>query len=745
MLKLFLPLMLLIPDPPADDVVIQLRSATEQAYEDWQVKLDDGTTLPFDADGKVVVSPQEKASSFEIIDGDDRSRYLGLWNQYRGQETITIAVGQPDVVLTEVVSAERTRRRIWDVPEEVGVVKPADQPERAVTQTSDLLKEEAEIMLQKTNLGGGSPIMRGMSGNRVLLMVDGFRLNNGIFRLGLNQYMNTIPGGQLEQIEVVSGPTGVQYGSDGLGGTIHMRSSDPASLGPANVTYRGFLSTADGTHTHRVNGHGNVGDTFFSAHLQQNDYQDLEAGGDFGEQLATGYDSWDGSFQATHLLNENRRLRLINTISEAQNVPRTDRIVSGRDILWEYHPQKQRLHGLRYEETRASGMFDFMDVGLGYLEQDEGTRRISSSSPNRLREERTLVDTWQFNGTFTKLQGPIRWVYGFDTQWDAVDSTGLTRDLSTDEVSAAPGKFPNDADTNTMGLFGTAAWQLAPRQEVKLGLRQTIVNLTGTLAPPIGQVDEDYDQLTPSLAWHWDSDQVFVGLNISQGFRAPNLEDALALGPSNQGFDAPNPGLAPETLWNYEAILRWRAPYGVVQTSLYTARYEDLIERVPGTYQGDDTYLGEPVFILDNVGEARVDGVSLQYDLPINAYLRMNTDATYTYGTQTDRNEPMSRIPPLRGNLRAYFEKSRWRLASIFTWAERQDRLSPRDLDDSRIPADGTPGYGVLHLRSRYQITDQIGVNLALENVFDKLYKAHGSGIFEPGRRAVIELEASWR
>jgi len=725
--------------------VVQLSSSQVTSFRDWRLRVDDRELYTFGDKGRLELTIPKDSQSLEILDNRDAVRFFGLWDQYSGKKEITIEVGGKGLNMHQVVSASRISQSSWEVTGEIDVIQVHEQPEKGTAQTSDWLKERSDLLLQKTNLGGGSPVIRGMSGNRVLLMVDGFRLNNSIYRLGLNQYLNTTPASSLEQIEVLSGPSGVQYGSDGLGGTVHLRGADPASLGEPNLQYRGYLSSSDQTHTQQISGHGNKNNLFVQGHFKFNSYENLEAADPVGEQIPTGYDSWDGSLNFTYKPNAENRIRFINTNSHASNVPRTDRIQSGRDLLWEYHPQKMQLHGLRYESETARSFSDFMDLGVGYMRQEEGTRRISTGNPNRLTEDHTLVETLQLNGTFTKLTQKVQWIYGFDHQADQVDANATQTLLNEDTTNDTDAKFPNDSAYNTYGLFAVADTSLTDHMRVKVGLRQTWAHLEGTLGEPIGLVDETFNQLTPSLTWSLDKDHYFFSLGASQGFRAPNLEDSLALGPSNSGFDAPNPNLQPEELWSYEANFRYRTETSFFEANAYTSQYSNLIEKVPGSWQGSNTFDGEPVFILDNVGKAEVNGLSLRYRHRFNDQHAINADGSWTEGTQTDRDEPMRRIPPLRGNLSWIMDRSKLRVSGVFSWAARQDRLSSGDISDSRIPEDGTPGYGVFHLRGRYEFTPRFGLNLAVENLADKLYKQHGSGIFEPGRRAVMELTAKWR
>ncbi len=731
--------------PSAEPVAVYLRSERIDDFSQWRLVCDTQDTFSFDRDGALSLVVPDRSAAFEVVDGSQKSMFVGAWSTYGSGESIVIFVDGRGLNVHQVVSAGRTAQSTWDVSNEVSVVQPKDQPERAATQTSDWLKEEAEVLLQKTNLGGGSPILRGMSGNRVLLMVDGFRLNNATYRLGLNQYLNAVPGGNVAQFEVLSGPSGVQYGSDGLGGTVHLRTQDPAEQSGDALYYIGQISSADESASQRLHGQGNFGKISLAGHFGVHQYNDLEAPDPIGAQNPTGYDAWDGSLNVTYQFDQNQRLRFINSISRGEHVPRTDRVISGRDLLWEYHPQKFRLHGVRFESSRHTRFMDHMDIGLGLMRQEEGRRRISSNSPNELELERDTVATLQFNGSFTKIGPRYQLVYGFDIADDRVDSSGQLNDLASGTTSPADPKFPDGSGFQTVGVFATYENNFIGDHWLRVGLRQSWVALEGTLVEPIGTVVQTNSELTPTFTWALRRDRYVINAGVGQGFRAPSLEDSLALGASNQGFDAPNPDLEPERLWNYEVNLRFRMVRAMVETSVYHARYEDLMDKVPGTYQGSDTYNGEPVFIIDNVGKAEVTGVSVQVNGQVGLRHSWRADAAWTEGTTTADNQPMRRIPPLRGNLSWRYRAGQWNLSSVFSWADRQDRLSSGDIADNRIPDGGTPGYGVFHLRGNYRFNEYIDLKLGFENLTDKLYKNHGSGVYEPGRRVMVGIQAGWR
>lgn len=743
MLQPLLLCLCLYQQAPVDMLTVKLSADQVVSFARWMLILDSKQEFPFEDSGLLEISRPVDSLSFEIFDAQKKVRFLGVWADFPDQ-LIAIHISHDTLNLNQVVSASRMSQDAFRVPGEVLLIRSESVEERVSAQTSDWLNEQAEITVQKTNLGGGSPIMRGMSGNRILLLVDGFRLNNGTFRLGLNQYLNTVPAGNLEQIEVLSGPSGVQYGSDGLGGTIHLRSADPATQSSRGVGYLGFVSSSDGSHTHQLGGSNQLGNLFVQGHFKVNLFENLIAAEPVGEQEPTGFNSWESALNLTIKLSADNRLRLINSVSEARHVPRTDRILSGRDLLWEYHPQSLALHGLRFESHQQRALMDFFEVGVAFMRQLEGNQRISAETPSQLTQTRTSVETMQFNGSFTRMFPFAQLVYGFDVQSDSLAASGLDTHLESDVSLPRPGKFPDDASFQSYGLFLLAERELAPHLRLKLGLRQSVARLKGTVQDPIGAVSESYRQLTPSLSLSRSGNASHLSLSVSQGYRAPNLEDALSLGPSNRGFDAPNPNLQPEDVWSYEANwrLRWRTTSW--QASLFTSRYDHLMERIPSSWLGSPTFEGEPVFILDNVGSARVDGFSLSFESLFGPHT-FRADGSWTYGWQLDKNAPMSRVPPLRGNLAWRFKMDKFQLSTLFSGAARQHRLSPADIDDSRIPVGGTPAYAVFHVRSRFNFSAKLTMNLSVENLGDYLYKQHGSGIYEPGRRALISVDVRWR
>ena len=128
-----------------------------------------------------------------------------------------------EVVLSVFKGQAKTKR----VAEQVAVITSKEIQQLSPQTTADLLASVPGIKVQKSQMGGGSPVIRGMESNRVLLVVDGVRMNNAIYRKGHLQNAITVSPNQLDRTEIIFGPSSVIYGSDALGGVIHYYTKIP--------------------------------------------------------------------------------------------------------------------------------------------------------------------------------------------------------------------------------------------------------------------------------------------------------------------------------------------------------------------------------------------------------------------------------------------------------------------------------------------------------------------------------------
>ena len=664
-------------------------------------------------------------------------------------DTLDRIVDLPGITVTAARRATRER----ETPRQVTLVTSRDVSERLVTSMPDALGEAPEILVQKTNLGGGSPIVRGLTGHRVLLMMDGIRLNNCSYRLGPNQYANTIDPELIGRLEVVAGPGSALQGSDALGGVINVRSPNPEPAMPRLVWRAEFDPRNDSqTHGVRLGRAGPRGGFLLTGGWR--DFGDLYAGGG-RRQRPTGYSDWSASGKVVMQSRGEDRLTAAWQSTRQSDVPRTDRVVAGQDSLNLYDPQDRDLGYVRYEWRLPGPGVEALQATLSWNRQKEGRRTISRSNLNRLREELDEVKTVgaMLEGR-QALDGATLLQWGGEFYRDEVDSRATDTNRQSGAITGRPGRYPADAHQESGGLFLRAQRPVGPDWLLAGAARASWIDLSGTPQGPFGHVDISNRDLTGSLELRRAvgvDDYLYMA--AGRAFRAPSMEDALTTGLSAKGWDVPNPGLGPESLVSVEVGTKLTGgvsgasmPGWTLDLNGYLSRIDDLVERVPATWLGSDSLEGEPVFHFANAGRGRIVGASANGAVSFGGAREWSArgGVSWTLGDNLETDTPLSRIPPLRGLAALRRRVGDGRVEAVVQWARRQDRLSPDDRRDSRIPEGGTKGYAVVSLRGECAVRGGVVVRAMLENIGDVDYRLHGSGVDGAGRRVVVGVEWRW-
>ncbi len=647
------------------------------------------------------------------------------------------------------VVALRQERELFDTPQAVSIVTAQDIEAQGLTNLPAALEGLPGVQVQRTDAGGGSPYLRGLIGNRVLVLVDGVRLNNSTFRLGPNQYLNTIDPSSVRRIEVVRGPSSSLHGSDGLGGVINIVSKTPAASPQARLRL-GYDTAADApTVTAEVS--ERFGPVGVLAQVTGVNYDDLEGGSDTGVQSPTGYNRRAADLKLSMDLGDLRSLTLAGQYLDADDVPRFDRIDSGKNEEFRFDPQSRALGYLRYRDE-ATGFLgaSSMEATVSWMEQTEGRtiRRTGSSVESSERDE---VDTYglTFQADWSEWKRQ-QWLGGIEVYRDSVSSSRVLEDLSTGVKQSARGRFPDGAHYRSLALFTQTVIRAGSRLELILGGRYSRFDVDAFLEELDFDYNASFEDLTGSANFLLSlTPHVRLTGGVSEGFRAPGLDDATVFGEFNAGIEVPSTDLSPEKITNYELSLRILTRRFWASATIFDSFLSDLIERVPSTFRGLPTLEGEDVFQRRNTGRAELYGAEIQLQAsPVERFTLSFSLATFR-GTNTSTGEPLRRIPPLAGRLGA-----RWYLLNRTSWlelttdfADRQDRLSPGDIGDTRIPEDGTPGYGVVSLGAGFDRADGWGGSVVLYNIGDADYRVHGSGINGPGRslRLALHRRFNWR
>ncbi len=657
-----------------------------------------------------------------------------------------------------VVTASRLQTESADTPRFTNLVSRAVIQKRDVQTSAELLREEPGIFVQKTNHGGGSAIIRGLSSNQILLLTDGVRLNNSTYRLGNHQYLTTVDNNSLERIEAVHGPGSVLYGSDALGGVLNLISLQPYYVDSARVKLNGFsrYATADGEKTFHASVNYMAASFFAYAGASYKSYGDLREGSTRAQpglslnpgkkQAPSGFDGYDANLILGWKLSESQRIKFNAQFSRQDHVPRYDKYIYNNNYLWEYHPQIRQMAYLRHTFIKPFSGVRLWETTLSYQTQEEG-RRKQKTAGSPLTEERDKTGTAGFS-SLARLNalGGHHIIGGFDLYRDRVSSTALRIGETVREPVRS--RYPDGARYDSFGLFLRDTYNWREDTPLILGARYSVYNtkfkLDRTLFP--APLNLTFSALTFSAAArHVLNRHNDISLSVSQAFRAPNLSDLAKIGESKgDTYEVPNRNLTPERLISYDLGWNLRTETIKWKTAVYYSRINDLISSAGTRYRGSDSLETDgQVFRVkskQNTGRAYIAGVesALHYH-PAPLWV-VRLQMAYTHGYNLTLREPVGGIPPLFGEISTERRFRNWELSAYMRFASAQKRLSADDRDDPRIPAGGTPAWYTLNLRLSYSLSPDIRLQLRLENLMDRLYREHGSGINGPGRNAVISL-----
>ncbi len=660
---------------------------------------------------------------------------------------------QDDMALPEcVVVATSHEREPMDTPATVTAVDLERlRLERQPRTLTDALSGVPGVMLQKTGYGMTSPYLRGVTGQRVVLVADGIRLNTTILREGPNQYWNLLGSYLYDELDVLMGPASVLYGSDAIGGVVLARTR-PLAQGDADAGWQWFggeaiarWSSAEHSLSEAVSGNLAWNDTFgLRLALERQDFGELRTGDNTGNPT-TNYGQWGGAIRATWWLEDGQAIHVGYDHYDQDDIDRVHKTVDyvpwhgttggsdGRRVF----DHERNAAFLRYEWNDREGWLRDIDLGVAWQQIFQHYRRYRTNGLIR-EDQPTRVDSF---GTWLHLTSPSAfgtWTYGADWWGDYVDSWN-------ELDPSAQGEFGDNSTYQTLGLFVQNELPLGEQFELISALRYSYVDLEARNVQDYGDMRGNWDALTASgrLAWHVRPDtMLFVGL--AQGFRAPNLADCTRLGEyASESFEAPAGELEEERFLTYELGAKTQGTWGHVLVSAYYTAIHDRIGRL--------TLDGDP--IKRNLDDGHIQGIELQAEGKVGAGFAVFGSLTWQEGSEDtyvdgeillgETERYLSRLAPLSGEAGLRWRSANQRLwaEACLRWADRQDKLSDEDLADTqRIPPGGTPGYGVVDLRGGWRIDDRTDLAVAVENLGDKDYRIHGSGVNEPGRNLVVTL-----
>lgn len=639
------------------------------------------------------------------------------------------------------VTAQRSKQKNKFIPYSISSLNRRDMEAGSPRTTPEALMAVNGVFLQKTNHGGGSAFIRGLTGNQTLLLVDGIRLNNATFRYGPNQYLNTVDIYSINRIEVAKGTGSVQYGTDAIGGVINMITAEPEFSSLKKPVTKGSvlgkIMSGGMEQTGRVDLSYSGQKAAISAGFTARNFGDLVGGDTTGIQNPSGYSEYAADARAKFFLGKNVSLLLNNQFLQQKEVPVYHKFTLENYAQNHMDPQQRLLSYARLQFTGKTRFISQAAFTLSYQYSKEG-RNLRKNGSQMLRREEDKVQTTGITADIKSVLSE-QWTATSGVEWyqDKVLSLRTDQNLLTGSTTARRGLYPDGSTYGNYSVFTLHHFKFN-RFLVDAGLRYNTFNIHITDAT-LGKVVMTPSALVGNAALMYVLDKYqTIYTSFSNGFRAPNIDDMGTLGIVDFRYEVPTANLKPERSLHAELGYKIQTKNISGSLAIYNLHITDLITRI----KGQQIINGYAVYSKENIETSYIRGFEAELTIQLTTHFLLMNSVAYAYGRNTTKNEPVRRIPPFNGRIAGKWSDKNIFMVAEYRYASAQTRLAQGDKDDNRIPPDGTPGWQVLNVYGGISLKE-LSLNGGICNILNIDYRSHGSGINNMGRS--IYLTATLR
>ncbi|MBU2926959.1 TonB-dependent receptor plug domain-containing protein [Winogradskyella psychrotolerans] len=699
-----------------------------------------------------------------------------------------------------VISASKFEQRKRDIPQTIVNVNAKDIALSNPQTSADLLENIGNIYIQKSQLGGGSPMIRGFSTNRLLIAVDGVRMNNAIFRGGNLQNVIAIDPFSIQHTEVTLGAGSVVYGSDAIGGVMSFYTKKPQFSETDALDFSATALTRFASANTETTGHldFNLGykKWAFLTSVSYTDFDDLRMGShgpdDYlrpeyvtrqnGEdvivanpnpkvQSPTGYDQLNFMQKVRYKSSDDLDFDLGLYYSTTSEFSRYDRLLRYRgDELrsaeWNYGPQEWFMGNFTLTKLSSrSNLYDKIQTTLAYQNFKESREdRDFQSAIRAVRAE--SVDAISFNLDLEKTLNPkTSLFYGLEYLHNTVHSDGYDTNIETNQNSVSLTRYPDGSTWQSVAAYASLKHKPNSKFVFQSGLRfnQVIAKADFTannvfLNLPFDDAEVNTGALTGTVGITWSpSDVIQWKLNASTAFRAPNIDDIGKVFDSEPGaVVVPNKDLKAEYAYSGELGLKLNFEHKVIiDLATYYTFLDNALIRRDYELNGETemVYNGElsTIQAIQNASKAWIYGFEAGIDINFTKQLKLRSQYNVIGGTEDNNGveEPVRHVAPNFGRTHLVWKKNSVLFDAFVVYNSTLDfnQMAPSETAKDYIyalDADGNPyapSWYTLNFRTQYQYNDQLSVTASLENITDQRYRPYSSGITAAGRNFILALK----
>ncbi len=700
-----------------------------------------------------------------------------------------------------VINANRIKQDYQRTAKEVRTIDSKRMDEQYQANAADALAIDPNIFIQKSQSGGGSPMIRGMSTSRILLAVDGIRMNNAIFRAGNVHNVISLDPESIANLEISLGPGSVLYGSDAMGGVMNINTYD-AHYGDSTEVLQSLvftLSNQSGQLVRRPNFRINYGGMNWAGmtSLTVSQFQDVRMGRNvlgwtpeshlentlsnfytarFGDldtilsnenpyiQAKTGYDQRNFTNKVKFRISPRTEIKAGLHGSVTTDISRYDRMIEMNGDMpkyakWNYGPQIWSLGYMALENRTSTRYSDWLKVTVAgqYYEESRDVRKLKNLEGKVQREQ---VYIGQFNiDASKKLSARTKVVYGAEYIQNKLSSTASKyHELVPDTTWPAQTRYADGSLWQSTSGFAMLHTDLSDRLSASGGVRLNGVHLFTPISFNGFEQDADLQFLAPSaeigLTYYRPTFKYF--LNLSTGFRAPNIDDASKVFDSQPGaLIIPNPDLHEERLYSAELGMKQKlGDRWALDASFYYSFLDEAMERAPFDFSGRDSvfYEGElsQVLAVQNIDYAWVWGYQFGVRSDLSKNLHWLLHWSHPFGMDS-RGNPLRHVNPFNATSTLSYNKEKFRVNIILRYngsvdAEEmpfseKDKLHMYAINDNGLPY--SPAWYTINIHGSYHFSKNILIRVGLENLMDVRYRPYASGIAAPGRSLFFSMRMS--